>query len=315
MSNGWSLSGNAVATTDFLGTTNAQPLSVRTAGAERLHVQADGDIGVGHAAPRTQFHVLGGISTGLDFSSAGAITFFPPDGFAWFHIDNGPAGGRPIGRLRISHGVSPGSHELMTLTQQGAMGVGTPNPAVKVHVTGNRIRLESEGKRLDLRADGGAVDVQSDTHNLFLHSAGPRGNNNVIINPFGNEGNVGIGTGAPTDKLHVVGNIRANDVIITSDARLKTDIRPLRDARRKLEQLRGVEFEWQESDGSAPGPGAGIVAQEVKSVAPELVRGDGYQGVDVGGMLGTLVEAFKDLAAENAALRLRLETLEHAAEA
>jgi hypothetical protein len=168
---------------------------------------------------------------------------------------------------------------------------------------------------LDLRADGNAVDVQSDTHNLFLHSAGPRGNNNVIINPFGNEGNVGIGTGAPSDKLHVVGNIRANDVIITSDARLKTGIRPLRDARRKLEQLRGVEFEWKETDESASGPGAGVVAQEVKSVAPELVRGNGYQGVDVGGMLGTLVEAFKELAAENAALKLRLDALEHAAEA
>jgi hypothetical protein len=315
MSNGWSLAGNAVATTDFLGTTNAQPLSVRTSGIERVRVQPDGKIGVGHAAPRTQLHVLGGISTGLDFNSAGAITFFPPDGFAWFHIDNGPAGGRPIGRLRISHGVSPGSHELMTLTQDGAVGIGTPAPAVKMHVTGNRLRLESEGKRLDLRADGGAVDVQSDTHNLFLHSAGPRGNNNVIINPFGNEGNVGIGTGAPTDKLHVVGNVRANDVIITSDARLKTGIRPLSDARRKLERLRGVEFEWKQSDESIAGPGAGVVAQEVQSVAPELVRGDGYQGVDVGGLLGTLVEAFKDLAAENAALRLRLDALEQVAEA
>jgi hypothetical protein len=315
MSNGWSLTGNAVAATEFLGTTNAQPLSVRTSGVERLRVQPDGKVGVGHNAPRTQLHVLAGISTGLDFTSAGAITFFPPDGFAWFHIDNGPAGGRPIGRLRISHGVSPGSHELMTLVQNGNVGIGTPDPGVKVHVAGNRIRLESEGKRLDLRADGGAVDVQSDTHNLFLHSAGPRGNNNVIINPFGNEGNVGIGTGAPTDKLHVVGNIRANDLLITSDARLKTGIRPLRGARDRLERLRGVEFEWKDSDESAPGPGAGVVAQEVEAVAPELVRGDDSKSVDVGGMLGTLVEAFKELAAENAALKLRLDALERAAEA
>ncbi len=315
MSNGWSLAGNAVAATDFLGTTNGQSLSVRTAGVERVSVQPDGKVGVGHAAPRTQFHVLGGISTGLDFSSAGAVTLFPPDGFAWFHIDNGPAGGRPIGRLRFSHGVSPGSHELMTLVQDGTVGIGTTAPAVKVHVTGNRIRLESEGKRLDLRADGGAVDVQSETHNLFLHSAGPRGNNNVIINPFGNEGNVGIGTQAPTDKLHVVGNVRANDVIITSDARLKTGIRPLRDARRKLERLRGVEFDWKQSGDSVAGPGAGVIAQEVARVAPKLVRAERYQGVDVGGLLGTLVEAFKDLSAENAALRQRLEALERAAEA
>ena len=316
MSNGWSLAGNAVAAGDFLGTTNAQPLSVRTSGAERLRVQPDGRVGVGLGDPRTQLHVLAGISTGLDFSSAGSITFFPPDGFAWFHIDNGPGGGRPIGRLRISHGPTPGSQELMTLVQNGNVGIATSNPAVKLHVTGNRIRVESAGKRLDMRADGGAVDVQSTTHNLFLHSSGPSGNNRVIINPFGGEGNVGIGTQTPADKLHVVGNVRANDVVLTSDVRLKRAIRPIRGARRTLEKLRGVEFEWTESDGSALGAGAGFIAQEVESVAPELVRtqpGDGYKAVNVGGLLGTFVEAFKELAAENVALRRRIEALERAA--
>jgi Chaperone of endosialidase len=312
MSNGWSLAGNAAGATDFLGTTNAQALSVRTVGAERVRVLPDGRVGVGLADPRTPLHVLGRISTGLDFNSAGAITFFPPDGFAWFHIDNGPAGGRPIGRLRISHGVNPGSQELMTLVQNGNVGVATSNPAVKLHVTGNRIRLESSGKRLDLRADGAAVDVQSETHNLFLHSSGPRGRNHVIINPFGGEGNVGVGTGAPSDKLHVAGNVRANDVILTSDARLKKAIRPLRDAGRKLERLRGVEFEWKETAGHDPGRGAGVVAQEVEAVAPELVeeREGGPKGVNLGGMLGTLIEGFKELAAENRALRRRIEALE-----
>jgi hypothetical protein len=313
MSNGWSLAGNAVAAADFLGTTNAQALAVRTGGVERLRVLPDGRVGIGLNDPRTPLHVLGRISTGEDFNSAGSITFFPPDGFAWFHIDNGPAGGRPIGRLRISHGVNPGSIELMTLVQDGNVGIGTPTPAVKLHVGGNRIRLESAGKRLDLRADGGAVDIQSETHNLFLHSSGPGGNNHVIMNPFGNEGNVGIGTGAPADKLHVVGNVRANDVILTSDARLKRRIRPIRGARQKLEGLRGVEFEWKDSDGSTAGRSAGVVAQEVESVAPELVpagRADGYKGVNLGGMLGTLIEGFKELAAENSALRLRIEALE-----
>lgn len=259
----------------------------------------------------------GKVTTG-GHSSAGAVTFLPPDGFAFFHIDNGPAGGRPIGRLRVSHGNNPGSNELMSVLQNGNVGIATSSPAVKLHVVGNRVRLESGGKQLDLRADGSAVDIQSDTHDLFVHSRGPSGRNRVIINPFGDEGNVGIGTQAPSDKLHVVGNVRANDFLVTSDARLKADIRPLRGAAQKLERMRGVEFFWlSESSSSEPQSarrGTGVIAQEVESVAPELVSDgpqDEYRSVNLTGLVGMLIEAFKDLSAENRELRGRIEALEN----
>lgn len=88
-----------------------------------MSIDQNEKVGIGLEGPRTQLHVFGRISSGLDFSSAGAITFFPPDGFAWFHIDNGPAGGRPIGRLRISHGGHPGDHELLSVDQSGNVNI------------------------------------------------------------------------------------------------------------------------------------------------------------------------------------------------
>lgn len=312
----WTTNGNAGGAGDFLGTTNARPLAVRTNGAERLRVDADGQVGIGLTDPRTQVHVLGRIATGLDFSSAGAVTFFPPDGFAWFHIDNGPAGGRPIGRLRLSHGETPGAHELMTLVQDGNVGVGTPAPAVKMHVVGNRLRLESGGRVLDLRADGGSVDVQSDTNDLYLHSVGPRTRNRVIINPFGGEGNVGIGTTDPQNKLHVVGTVRADDFLVTSDARLKTKVRPINGALRKVLGLRGVEFERPDLPAETPQATRrlGVMAQDVEAVEPGVVgRGeDGHRGVHLSGLIGLLVEAVRQLDADNRSLRARLDALEEA---
>jgi hypothetical protein len=104
---------------------------------EIANLLQNGQVGIGLSDPRTQLHVLGRIASGLDFASAGAMTFFPPDGFAWFHIDNGPAGGRPIGRLRVSHGGNPGDNELMTLDQNGNVGIGTSSPSERLQVQGN----------------------------------------------------------------------------------------------------------------------------------------------------------------------------------
>lgn len=133
----------------------------------------------------------------------------------------------------------------------------------------------------------------------------------------GPTGRVGIGLVEPTEQLHVNGNVRANDFLVNSDARLKTEIRPIQDAARKINELRGVEFSWKpEHSGharSCPATGAGVVAQEVEAVAPELVgqaaEGD-YRTVNMSGLIGTLIEAFKELSAENRSLGRRIEELE-----
>jgi hypothetical protein len=104
---------------------------------ELISILQDGRVGIGTTEPRTPLHVLGRISTGADFTSAGAITLFPGDGWAWFHIDNGPAGNRPIGRMRISHGNNPGDNELISILQDGQVGIGTSSPTAKLDVAGD----------------------------------------------------------------------------------------------------------------------------------------------------------------------------------
>jgi hypothetical protein len=168
----WLLTGNTITdpSTQFLGTTNPAPLIMRTSNEEAMRIEADGRVGIDlldpitHPEyPRTPLHVLGRISTGFDFQSAGAITFFPPDGFAWFHIDNGPAGGRPLGRLRVSFGVNPGDNEIMSLTQESRVGIGTTTPQELLTVNG---RIQS--------LNGGFV-FPDGTVQTTLPSQGPPG--------------------------------------------------------------------------------------------------------------------------------------------
>lgn len=132
----------------------------------------------------------------------------------------------------------------------------------------------------------------------------------------GPSGRVGIGTVAPADRLHVAGNVRANDFLVTSDARLKSHVRPIEGAAETLEKLRGVEFQWNGSPGDGSGrtrTGVGVIAQEVEAVAPGLVHQtgeDAYKAVNLSGVIGVLIEAFKEISAQNRALRLRVEALE-----
>jgi hypothetical protein len=279
----------------------------------------EGNVGIGTLAPATKLHVEGDriqLESGgrqLLLRSDGADVDVQSETSNIFIHTSGPTG--RIGKIR-----APRNNVVINPFEgEGNVGVGTLAPATKLHVVGERVRLESGGRQLLLRSDGADVDVESETNNVFIHSSGPGGRNNVVINPFGNEGNVGIGTGAPGTKLEVAGDIRANDVFLTSDARLKGKVAPVDGALEKLRRIRGVSFVRLDDREEAPGPSPrrlGVVAQEVNVVLPELVdaRSEGaYLGVDYSGLTAVLIEAMKELMAENADLRQRMDHLEKVA--
>jgi hypothetical protein len=55
----WRISGNSAATGDFLGTTNSQPLVLKTNSVERLRVDTSGNVGVGTTSPTQRLTVDG----------------------------------------------------------------------------------------------------------------------------------------------------------------------------------------------------------------------------------------------------------------
>lgn len=61
---GWDLSGNLGTNpaTHFIGTTDAEPVVLKTDNAERMRIDASGKIGIGTASPQNKFHVYNGAS-------------------------------------------------------------------------------------------------------------------------------------------------------------------------------------------------------------------------------------------------------------
>lgn len=130
-------------------------------------------------------------------------------------------------------------------------------------------------------------------------------------------GNVGIGDVSPSVALDIVGDINYTGAIFdVSDARAKTDIRPLTDALSRLSALQGVSFRMK--DDARRRVELGVIAQDVQKVYPELVetQPDGTLVMNYQGMVGPLVEAVKELdaeidelEAENADLRQMVQDL------
>ena len=87
--------------------------------------------------------------------------------------------------------------------------------------------------------------------------------------------------------------VTATTVNSTSDVNLKTNIESIDDAVAIINQIRGVKFRWRDTDL----PTAGVIAQEVEEILPELVaETDGTKSVNYNGLVGVLIEAVKELS-------------------
>jgi len=115
-----------------------------------------------------------------------------------------------------------------------------------------------------------------------------------------------LGTLDISGNTTVTGTLRAtNDIVAyySSDASLKTNVTLIEDALNKVEKINGVTFDWNEQAEEKYGKvgrEAGVIAQDVESVLPEVVitREDGTKAVRYEKLIPLLIEAIKELKKE-----------------
>jgi len=189
-----------------------------------IAIDADGNVGVGTTSPKNRLHVADATGVRQNYlyvtgdkgwsslaynahhDSANAGWVFPDPSRKSMTIELDDHDNAARLEVYSNAGAASWVSRFKIDGDSGNVGVAQQAPAVRLHVSGNRIRLQDGDKRIDLRTDGSAVDLQSETHDLYLRSSGPGGKNRLLLNPMAADGLVGVGLQAPLCKLHVAGS-------------------------------------------------------------------------------------------------------------
>ena len=206
------------------------------------------------------------------------------------------------------------STERMRITSGGNVGIGTSSPAAKLTVSGTQVETHINNGDTNTLALGG---FSGGRH--FIKSI----NLGVALTPLTlqassftfDTGNVGIGTTSPSYPLHVSGSsggisiYATNDIAAFSDESVKTELQIIDNAIDRIKQING--YTYVRIDDLSNIRRAGVIAQEVQKVLPEVVseNNDGTLNVAYSNMVALLIEGMKEQQSQIDELKQRLDNL------
>lgn len=193
---GWNVTGNAGINpaTNFLGTTDNQPLGIRTNNAEVARVTADGKVGVGIEAPLVKLHVVdtGAVAVRVGSNTGDKTSFHL--GNSWHGISRNlinsgglgndvalytstGSGANTVGSLYLA--ANPYAGDSISLTQftlknDGRIGIGIKDPQTRLHLNDGALRISN-----------GSAPLGSHAIHIVNDGGGAANNDNLVIQSYG----------------------------------------------------------------------------------------------------------------------------------
>lgn len=190
---GWNTTGNAGTdpATNFLGTTDDQPLSIRTNNAEAIRVTADGKVGIGIAAPAVNLHVVdtGAVAlrvvsttndnTRITFGNHlhGIMRNLTHSGGVVNDVALFTGSGSVGASIYLSANPTAADNVLLNqfaLKSTGNVGIGTKDPETKLHLNNGALRIFN-----------GSTTLGDDAIRIINDGGGDTKNDNIVISSFG----------------------------------------------------------------------------------------------------------------------------------
>ena len=291
--------------------------------------------GIGTGTPSDKLEVVGGVTITsetptkllLNNTKNGTWTAGEALGLVEFYGNDASGGGAKVqssikvlaqdqygAHFNMTFNLSKGSSgnaELMRLTGEGKLGIGTTSPLATLHIDNPQTANGNIGMMSDASAGGtGTRNIHVNLPNYgegirFLRSGTYSGGAMKFYSGSSNVGSVQI-------------NASSTSYNTTSDYRAKENIAPMENSIDRLKELKPCRFNFLIDPENTVD---GFIAHEAKQVVPEAVTGEKdeldhegnpqYQGIDQSKLVPLLTAALKEAISKIEQLETRIQTLEN----
>jgi len=176
---------------------------------EHLRINSNGNVGIGTTSPTNALNVIRSSTSGVPV--------------AWLHNSNNTTTGNfgtvvscvnnnpsvNVFQVRSNNSTHTNGNGLFTVKGDGNVGIGTTNPGARLDVFGSSSSLkftrDAGDRSAEMLYDGIKFLIKAPSDDR-VSIADSSSNEILTVNP--NDGNVGIGTTTPSEKLEVRGHLR-----------------------------------------------------------------------------------------------------------